>query len=201
MWSLLLLCAGRHASCYPIEQSSAATQTARRQLNSRDLLDSSPALAPGVSPIRIFPQRCISREFWNSRNRFLLSQATTTTNCRLPSSRRGGKPSRRRRSAWSPTRMRGVGWFHSVRTPTPRPVQTGGGRSVTHFYHTARHSGSPAPPRVARSPVVFLVATLRWPPAAALPVWTFLFGAVPRGDRHLGALKVVFCPKAQAGHW
>ena len=34
-------------------------------------------------------------------------------------------------------------------------------------------SGSPAPLRVARSPVVFLVATLRWPPAAALPVWTF----------------------------
>ena len=28
-----------------------------------------------------------------------------------------------------------------------------------------------------------------------------LFGAVPREDRHLGALKVVFCPKAQAGHW
>ena len=29
----------------------------------------------------------------------------------------------------------------------------------------------------------------------------FLFGAVPRGDRHLGALKMVFCPKAHAGHW
>ena len=47
---------------------------------------------------------------------------------------------------------------------------------MTPFYHTARHSGSPAPLRVARSPVVFLVATLRWPPAAALPVWT-LFSA------------------------
>ena len=34
-------------------------------------------------------------------------------------------------------------------------------------------SGSPAPLRVVRSPVVFLVATPRWPPAAALPVWTF----------------------------
>ena len=44
---------------------------------------------------------------------------------------------------------------------------------MTPFYHAARHSGSPAPLRVARSPVVFLVATLRWPPAAALPVWTF----------------------------
>ena len=28
----------------------------------------------------------------------------------------------------------------------------------------------------------------------------FLWGAVPREDRHLGALKVVFCPKAHAGH-
>ena len=28
----------------------------------------------------------------------------------------------------------------------------------------------------------------------------FLFGAVPREDRHLSALKVVFCPQAQAGH-
>ena len=29
----------------------------------------------------------------------------------------------------------------------------------------------------------------------------FLWGAVPREDRHLGALKVVFCPQAQAGHF
>ena len=28
----------------------------------------------------------------------------------------------------------------------------------------------------------------------------FLWGAVPREGRHLGALKVVFCPKAHAGH-
>ena len=41
------------------------------------------------------------------------------------------------------------------------------------FIHSARVSGSPAPLRVVRSPVVFLVATPRWPPAAALPVWTF----------------------------
>ena len=54
---------------------------------------------------------------------------------------------------------------------------------------------------MVRSPVAFLVATPRWPPAAALPVWTFLWGAVPREDRHLGAFKVVFCPKAQAGHF
>ena len=39
--------------------------------------------------------------------------------------------------------------------------------------HSARRTGSPAPLRVVRSPVVFLVATRRWPPAAALPVWTF----------------------------
>ena len=29
----------------------------------------------------------------------------------------------------------------------------------------------------------------------------FLFGAVPREDCHLGALKVVFCPQAHAGHY
>ena len=28
----------------------------------------------------------------------------------------------------------------------------------------------------------------------------FLWGAVPREGRHLGALKVVFCPQAHAGH-
>ena len=28
----------------------------------------------------------------------------------------------------------------------------------------------------------------------------FLLGAVPREGRHLGALKVVFCPQAHAGH-
>ena len=45
-----------------------------------------------------------------------------------------------------------------------------------HTYpHTALFSrvGSPAPPWVAGSPVAFLVATPWWPPAAALPVWTF----------------------------
>ena len=52
-------------------------------------------------------------------------------------------------------------------------MQTGGGRSVTPLSTQLSLSGSPAPLRVARSPVVFLVATLRWPPAAALPVWTF----------------------------
>ena len=28
----------------------------------------------------------------------------------------------------------------------------------------------------------------------------FLLGAVPREGRHLGTLKVVFCPQAHAGH-
>ena len=45
-----------------------------------------------------------------------------------------------------------------------------------HTYpHTALFSraGSPAPAWVAGSPVAFLVATPRWLPAAALPVWTF----------------------------
>ena len=42
----------------------------------------------------------------------------------------------------------------------------------THCSPLARW-GRPAPPWVAGSPVAFLVATPRWPPAAALPVWTF----------------------------
>ena len=43
------------------------------------------------------------------------------------------------------------------------------------YPHTALFSrvGSPAPTWVAGSPVAFLVATPWWPPAAALPVWTF----------------------------
>ena len=68
-------------------------------------------------------------------------------------------------------------------------------------YPTVCHLWVAHPLRVVRSPVAFLVATPRWPPAAALPVWTFLFGAVPREDRHHSALKVVFCPQALAGHF
>ena len=83
--------------------------------------------------------------------------------------------------AWRPTGLHGV-----LKVPV---------------VHSARVSGSPAPLRVVRTPVVFLVATVRWPPAAALPVWTLFFGAVPREDRHLGALKMVFCPQAHAGNW
>ena len=66
--------------------------------------------------------------------------------------------------------------------------------------HSARHTGSPAPLRVARSPVVFLVATLRWPPVRCAAGLDFLWGAEAQEDRHLGALKVVFCPQAHAGH-
>ena len=61
-------------------------------------------------------------------------------------------------SSWRATTIAWTGAFsraHSVRIP-PSAV-----------------SGSPAPLRVVRSPVAFLVATPRWPPAAALPVWTF----------------------------
>ena len=57
---------------------------------------------------------------------------------------------------------------------------------------------SSIPPLKAGSPVAFLVATPRWPPAAA--GLDLLWGAVPREGRHLGALKVVFCPQAHAGH-
>ena len=48
-------------------------------------------------------------------------------------------------------------------------------------------------PRVVRSPVVFLVATRRWPPVRCAAGLVLLWGAEAREDRHLGALKVVFC--------
>ena len=71
-------------------------------------------------------------------------------------------------------------WAHAVRIP-----------------HTAvPHAGSPAP-----------LSEPAWAPllggrqSAALPDWSFLCGAEAREDRHLGALKVVFCPQAHAGHW
>ena len=54
--------------------------------------------------------------------------------------------------------------------------------------------------RVVKSPVVFLVATPRWPPVRCAVGLDFLWGAEAREDRHLGALKVVFCPQAHAGH-
>ena len=50
----------------------------------------------------------------------------------------------------------------------PRQVQTGGGRG-TQLVSLGRLLLFGQPGR----PVVFLVATRRWPPAAALPVWTF----------------------------
>ena len=57
------------------------------------------------------------------------------------------------------------------------------------------------PPRKVRSPVVFLVATRRWPPVRCAAELVLLWGAEAREDRHLGALKVVFCPQAQADWW
>ena len=69
---------------------------------------------------------------------------------------------------------RSVGGSHSVRIPAS--TTTGADWRWPQrdtVIHSARRTGSPAPLRVVRSPVVSLVATLRWPPAAALPVWTF----------------------------
>ena len=119
----------------------------------------------------------------------------------------GPKPSRRRVTpeGWA------VGVPYSAATARTR-LRRGGGtqrlcaapssrlRSHVPTHCSFSRAGSPAPPWVAGSPVAFLVATPWWPPAAALPVWTFLLGAVPREGRHLGALKVVFCPQAHAGH-
>ena len=68
--------------------------------------------------------------------------------------RRGSKPSRRR-----PVRARGgpQGCTECRRFPLR-------GKTSIHHRHSARVSGSPAPLRVVRSPVAFLVTTLRWQP-------------------------------------
>ena len=55
-------------------------------------------------------------------------------------------------------------------------------RSHVPTHCSFSHAGSPAPPWVAGSPVAFPVATPRWPPTAALPVWTFGWA---REGRHL----------------
>ena len=66
----------------------------------------------------------------------------------------------------------------------------------THCSRTL--AGSPARPWVAGSPVAFLVATPWWPPDRCAAGLDFLWGAEAREGRHLGALKVVFCPQQQA---
>ena len=92
-------------------------------------------------------------------------------------------------AATARTRLRrGGGTQRLCAAPSSRP------RSHVPTHCSFSRAGSPAPPWVAGSPVAFLVATRC---AAGLD---FLWGAVPREGRHLGALKVVFCPQAHAGH-
>ena len=74
----------------------------------------------------------------------------------------------------------------------PRPVQTGGGRSVTPLSTQLVSLG-----RL----LLFGSPLFGDRQSAALPDWSFLWGAEAREDRHLGALKVVFCGQAHAGHW
>ena len=62
---------------------------------------------------------------------------------------------------------RGGGTQRLCAAPSSRP------RSHVPTHCSFPRAGPPAPPWVARSPVAFLVATPWWPPAAALPVWTF----------------------------
>ena len=116
---------------------------------------------------------------------------------------RGGKPSGRRQSAWSSqSAARSVGDSHS--------------RAYTNVYHdrcraevaVAKHrhplssclwvACSSAGGQVARRLPGRHSSVAASRCAAGLD---FLWGAVPREDRHLGALKVVFCPKAQAGNF
>ena len=103
------------------------------------------------------------------------------------------------------------GWARGNLTRLPQPVRSWRTTTIAWTGASSRvHSvrippsavfGSPAPPWVAGSPVAFLVATPRWPPDRCAAGLDFLWGAVPREGRHLGALKVVFCPQAQAGHF
>ena len=64
-------------------------------------------------------------------------------------------------------------WLRKGRVPQRLCAAPLRPRSHVPTHCSVARTGSPAPLRVARSPVAFLVATPRWPPAAALPVWTF----------------------------
>ena len=90
---------------------------------------------------------------------------------------------------WRDTAARSVGPTPCVHQRPPRPVQTGGGRSARlssiHLVSLGRllHIGHPGRPSSSWSPL------FGDGQSAELPVLSFLFGAVPREDRHLGALK------------
>ena len=106
--------------------------------------------------------------------------------------------------------MASEGWARGNLTRLPRPVSPW---SATALAGTSAHFGRALsvshhlpslgrlPLRVVRSSVAFLVTTLRWPPVRCVARLVFVWGAVPPEDRHLGALKVVFCPQAHAGHF
>ena len=102
------------------------------------------------------------------------------------------------------------GWAGGNLTRLPRPVSS---------WRTTALAWTGPSSRVASSVSHYLPPLGRLPPAGGqvarrLPGrhssvaasrcaagLDFLWGAVPREDRHLGALKVVFCPQAQAGHF
>ena len=101
---------------------------------------------------------------------------------------------------------RGLQGVWAVPTPCvtkrpPRPVETGSGRSVSPSSTQLVSLGRPLLRGKSGRP------SSSWSPhfgdrlSAALPDWTFARGSEAREDRHLGALKVVFCPQAHAGHW
>ena len=99
------------------------------------------------------------------------------------------------------------GWAGGNLTRLPRPVSswratalawTGpSSRVASSVSHHLPPLGRLPPARVVRSPVAFLVATPRWPPAAALPVWTFC-GAQPAGRPPPWCPQGGFCPQAQS---
>ena len=100
------------------------------------------------------------------------------------------------------------GWDRGNLTRLPRPVTSWSATAL------ARPSfGSPRPyptncrlwvacsSRVVRSPVVFLVAALLWPPVRCAAGLVFFWGAVPREGRHLVSSDGLFASRHEMTLW
>ena len=98
---------------------------------------------------------------------------------------------------------RSAGGSHSVRKK-PASSTTGAERRWPQrntVVHSARVSGSPAPLRVAKSPVTSLVATLRWPPVRCAAGLVFLAERRGSGRPPPAVLMCSFARRHRRGHW
>ena len=90
------------------------------------------------------------------------------------------------------------GTFLGLRCPRHRGAQQGD--VLPHTPISGHLAGLPAPLRVAKSPVTFVVTTLRWPPAP-LRCQTGLRGAQRLEKVATRCTGMVFCPQARLCAW